>query len=82
MVSFRNWLLDLVNCFRLWIGLNVNLRNEGIYGAWGVDWEMGREMGRAVTSIPSYRANIRPLIQDFFGVERDEFSRIPNFGIT
>lgn len=54
---------------------NVISTFGGIYGAaWGVGWELGR----GVTSIPAYRANIRPLIQDFFGVERDEFPRIPN----
>jgi hypothetical protein len=53
---------------------NVISKFGGVYGAaWGVGWEMGR----AITSIPSYRANIRPLIQDFFGIERDEFPRIP-----
>ena len=36
--------------------------------AWGVGWELGR----GLTSIPWYRANIRPLIQDALGVERDE----------
>ena len=42
----------------------------GFYGAaWGVGWEAGR----GVASIPWYRANIRPLLQDATGVKRDEF---------
>jgi len=41
----------------------------GIYGAaWGVGWEGGRY----ITSIPWYRANIRPLVQDAVGAQRDE----------
>ncbi len=50
-------------------GTNVISTFGGIYGAaWGVGWELGR----AVTSIPWYRANIRPLVQDAIGVERYE----------
>ena len=50
-------------------GTNVISTFGGIYGAaWGVGWELGR----AVTSIPWYRANIRPLVQDLIGVERYE----------
>lgn len=42
----------------------------GIVGAaWGVGWELGR----GVTSIPWYRANIRPVIQDGLGIPRDEY---------
>jgi RHS repeat-associated protein len=47
----------------------------GIYGAgWGVGWETGRY----VTSIPWYRANIRPLVQDALGAERDEVPKERN----
>jgi RHS repeat-associated core domain len=44
----------------------------GIYGAaWGVGWEAGRY----VTSIPWYRANIRPVIQDALGIKRNEIPK-------
>jgi len=41
----------------------------GIYGAaWGVGWEAGR----GISTIPWYRANIRPVLQDALGIKRDE----------
>ncbi|MBK7376819.1 MAG: RHS repeat-associated core domain-containing protein [Chitinophagaceae bacterium] len=44
----------------------------GIYGAaHGVGWEAGR----AISTIPSYRENVRPIIQDIFGWERDEYPK-------
>ena len=53
-------------------GVNMYSTFGGIYGAAvGVGWELGR----GVTSIPWYRANIRPLIQDALGVTRDEYPK-------
>ena len=55
-------------------GVNLYSTFGGIYGAAaGVGWELGR----IVTSMPTYRANIRPLIQDGLGVTRDEFPKTP-----
>jgi RHS repeat-associated protein len=46
-------------------------------GPIGAGWGVGWELGRGVTSIPWYRANIRPLIQDALGVDRDEYPKTP-----
>ena len=55
-------------------GMNAISTFGGIYGAAaGVGWELGR----GVSSIPWYRANIRPLIQDGLGVQRDEYPKTP-----
>ncbi|MCX2496386.1 hypothetical protein OQX63_23045 [Pedobacter sp. PF22-3] len=44
----------------------------GTAGAgWGIGWEIGRE----IASDPGYRKNVRPVIQDLLGVERDEYPR-------
>ena len=43
----------------------------GTSAAVGLGWELGS----GVTSIPWCRANIRPLIQDAFGITRDEYPK-------
>jgi hypothetical protein len=51
------------------IGSNVISTFRGVYGAaWGIGWETGR----TITQIPSYRQNVRPLLQDLQGIPRDE----------
>lgn len=42
-------------------------------GAAGAGWGIGWEVGREIASDPGYRKNVRPVLQDFFGVERDEY---------
>jgi RHS repeat-associated protein len=42
-------------------------------GPIGAFWGIGWEGGRAITSIPWYRRNVRTGIRDLFGLERDEF---------
>lgn len=54
-------------------GSNVISTFGGVYGA---AWGIGREAGRTITQIPWYRQNVRPLIQDFLGVPRDEVPKI------
>jgi RHS repeat-associated protein len=46
----------------------------GIYGA---AWSLGWEGGRAISNNDWYRENVRPLIQDALGIQRDEFPRLP-----
>ena len=51
------------------------LRQQGVYGAaWGIGWESGR----VITQNNWYRQNLRPEIQDFLGVPRDEVPKIPS----
>jgi RHS repeat-associated protein len=55
-------------------GMNTISTFGGIYGAAaGVGWELGR----GISSIPWYRATLRPLIQDGLGITRDEFPQYP-----
>lgn len=54
-------------------GSNVISTFGGVYGA---AWSVGWETGRVVTQIPWYRQNVRPEIQDFLAVPRDEVPKI------
>jgi RHS repeat-associated protein len=44
-------------------------------GIWGVAHTIGWEGGRIISQIDWYRENVRPLIQDAMGVDRDEFPK-------
>ncbi|WP_322974042.1 RHS repeat-associated core domain-containing protein [Pedobacter sandarakinus] len=44
-------------------------------GTAGAGWGIGWEIGRKIASDPGYRKNVRPLLQDFLGVERDEYNQ-------
>lgn len=44
----------------------------GLFGAgWGIGWEVGR----GIAGNSDYRRFVRPKLQDFLGIERDEYSR-------
>ncbi|RAJ31145.1 hypothetical protein [Pedobacter cryoconitis] len=42
-------------------------------GTPGAGWGIGWEIGRQISGNDWYRENVRPHLQDFLGVERDEF---------
>lgn len=45
---------------------------RGVAGAgWGIGWEIGRGIGGNA----DYRRNVRPVLQDFLGIERDEYNQ-------
>jgi RHS repeat-associated protein len=44
-------------------------------GTAGAGWGIGWEIGRQIASDPGYRRSVRPLLQDFLGVERDEYNK-------
>ncbi len=39
----------------------------------GIGWGIGWELGRYTTSRPSYRKNVRPRLQELFGIRNDEY---------
>jgi len=44
---------------------------------WGAAHVFGWERGRAISQIDWHRQNVRPLIQDALGVDRDEYPKLP-----
>ena len=66
-----------------WMNNNISTRSAisegsssaiGAFGGVpGIGWTIGWESGRLLTSLPWYRKNIRPFLQDAFGIPRDEF---------
>jgi hypothetical protein len=49
-------------------------------GIWGVAHTIGWESGRAISNNDWYRTNVRPVLQDALGVQRDEFLKL-NYNI-
>src|SRR5262249_47184644 len=46
-------------------------------GIYGIAHVIGWEAGRAITKQDWYRENIRPHIQDFLRIDRDEYPKLP-----
>lgn len=44
-------------------------------GVAGAGWGIGWEIGRGIAASPDYRMNIRPVLQDFIGIERDMYNQ-------
>jgi len=86
---YGGWALGVVNSYLIFKDKEMSLTQKWIEqgsnafgtfgGMYGVAHVVGWEAGRAISQNDWYRENIRPLIQDALGVERDEVPKPSRF---